>query len=325
MKGILIIRGGAIGDFICTLPVVSALRQALPETPLSLLSYSRVLPLADATGSFTQLRSIESRSFAGFFAHRATLDPEWVEYFGSFGMILSFLYDPDEILANNLKRCQVKTILTLDPRPVDRHITEHLCSLLNRVAIFPENFAPSLELKGAPDTPGGPGPVVIHAGSGSEKKNWAINNWRSILNYLVSSGRKVAIIEGEADVSRTRELLAGVSSPLVSIVREKNLLEIASLLRSAQLFIGHDSGITHLASALGKPVIALFGPTHPHLWSPRGGPARILWKNRVWDASSSSPLELEEISVDDNSPELVKATVEQMLDQEPGDRRQEKN
>ena len=87
------IRGGAIGDFICTMPVVAALRQALPETPLSLLSYDRVLPLAGATGSFAHLRSIERRAFAGFFAAqkctkigtplrglRSELDKEWVEF-----------------------------------------------------------------------------------------------------------------------------------------------------------------------------------------------------------------------------------------------------
>lgn len=326
MKGILIIRGGAIGDFICTMPVVAALRQALPETPLSLLSYDRVLPLAGATGSFAHLRSIERRAFAGFFAAqkctkigtplrglRSELDKEWVEFFGSFGMILSFLYDPDEILADNLKRCQVKTVLTLDPRPVDRHVSEHLCSILNRVAIFPENFSPALVLQDAPPPVSAPGPIVLHAGSGSERKNWSIENWRKILEFLISRGLSVTVIEGEADARRTSQLLSGIHSPLVSVVRNKPLLQIASVLRPARIFVGHDSGITHLAAALGTPTIALFGPTHPHLWAPRGDRTKVLWKNKVWEPKTSSPLQMEEISVDDNSPELVKAEVTELL------------
>ncbi len=314
MKGILIIRGGAIGDFICTMPVVAALRQALPGTPLSLLSYDRVLPLAGATGSFMHLRSIESQAFAGFFASRSQLNEEWVEFFGSFGMILSFLYDPDEILAENLKRCRVKTVLTLDPRPVDRHVSEHLCSILNLIAIFPENFSPTLALQNIAAPTTSAGDVVLHAGSGSEKKNWSIDNWRKILKLLVSRGVPVTVIEGEADVERTSQLLSGMSSPQVSVMRNKSLLEIASVLCRARIFVGHDSGITHLAAALGTTTLALFGPTHPHLWAPRGEKTKILWKNKVWEPETSSPLQLEEISVDDNSLELVKAEVERMLD-----------
>lgn len=314
MKQILIIRGGAIGDFICTLPVVSALRKSLPETPLSLLSYDRVLPLATASGAFSDVRSIESRAFAGFFSARGELDEDWMEYFRSFGMVISFLYDPDEILANNLKRCRIKTVLTLDPRPTDRHITEHLSAVLNRVAIIPEDFSPTLDLKNAPASPATPASVAVHCGSGSEKKNWSITNWRKILEFLISRDLPVVVIEGEADAERTSKLLSGFSSPRLSVVRNKTLLEVASILRSSRLFIGHDSGITHLASALGTPCLALFGPSHPHLWSPRSKQARVLWKNTIWEPKNSSPLQLEEISVDDNSPELVKAQLTEMLE-----------
>lgn len=325
VKGILVIRGGAIGDFICTMPVVSALRKALPLTPLSLVSYDRVLPLARATGCFAGTRSIESRGFAGFFGAQKCakigaplrdlrqLDPDWMEFFGSFGMIISFLYDPDEVLEQNLSRCRVKTILTMDPRPVDRHVCEHLCSILNRVAIFPERFDPSIDLAGCgPSAPAEA--VAIHVGSGSAKKNWALSRWRDLLKFLLSRGLPVKVIEGEADAERTSQLLEGIDRTRIDVIRAKPLLEVASILRSVRLFIGHDSGITHLASAVGAPTLALFGPTHPHLWSPRGNQARVLWKNRVWDPATSSPLETAEISVDDNSLDLVKAEVERMLD-----------
>jgi len=228
--------------------------------------------------------------------------------------VISFLYDPDEILATNVKRCQVKTVLTMDPRPTDRHVTEHLCSILNRVAIFAEDLSPELSLKVPSAESPARADVALHCGSGSEKKNWAIENWRELLKFLVARGHHVTVIEGEADTERTAQLLKGISSPLLSVIRNKSLLEVAGAIQSARLFIGHDTGITHLAASLDVPTIALFGPSNPHLWAPRARHGRVLWKNAVWDPKTSSPLQLAEISVDDNSPELVKAEVAKALD-----------
>ena len=273
-----------------------------------------MLPLARATESFTELRSLENRAFAGFFAARAELNPEWMSFFGSFGMILSFLYDPDEILSTNLKRCAVETVVSLDPRPTDRHISRHLCSILDSVGIAVASYAPVLKF-GCRPTPIPRGDQVsLHPGSGSEKKNWALDRWISILEFLAGRNIPMTLLSGEADEERTRHILAGFRSPLLTVVRNRPLLEVATLLQSARLFIGHDSGITHLAAALQAPTLALFGPTNPCLWAPANPGTRVLWKNRIWYAENASLLELGEISVDENSPELVKAQITELLE-----------
>src|SRR5580704_9064672 len=100
----LVIRGGAIGDFILTLPVLAALRGQFPRTEIELLGYPHIAQLALAGGLVRRVQSIEARSLAGFFARNGELAPELMEYFAGFHLIISFLYDPDEIFQANLSR-----------------------------------------------------------------------------------------------------------------------------------------------------------------------------------------------------------------------------
>ena len=87
MSKILVIRGGAIGDFILTLPVLSALRQQFPNAKLEVLGYPHIAQLAVAGGLADAVRSIEARPLAGFFARGGILEPELQEYFASFAII----------------------------------------------------------------------------------------------------------------------------------------------------------------------------------------------------------------------------------------------
>lgn len=69
---------------------------------------------------------------------------------------------------------------------------------------------------------------------------------------------------------------AGPEDHLPNAVRFDNLYELACWLATARLYIGNDSGITHLAAAVGTRVIALFGPTDPSIWAPRGQNVRVI-------------------------------------------------
>jgi heptosyltransferase III len=96
--------------------------------------------------------------------------------------------------------------------------------------------------------------VAIHPFSGSAKKNWPLDRFRELARRLDAPAH----------------WCAGPQEPLEDAVRFDDLYDLACWLRSARLYIGNDSGITHLAAAVGTPVIALFGPTDPAIWAPRG-------------------------------------------------------
>lgn len=146
---ILIIRGGAIGDFILTLPVFAALREQFPSAPLEVLAYSNVTPLAMAAGLVDHVRSIESRALAGFFARNGELDENLSDYFASFAIIISFLYDPDDIFKTNVGRCSKAQFIHGPHRPDEKrqlHATSVLLQPLERLAIFDPDPVPKLRI-----------------------------------------------------------------------------------------------------------------------------------------------------------------------------------
>jgi len=102
--------------------------------------------------------------------------------------------------------------------------------------------------------------VVIQPFSGGDSKNWALDRFRDLASRL----------------SLAVEWCAGPEEELAEAVRFENLLDLAGWIASAQLYIGNDSGITHLAAAAGARVVALFCKTDPEIWGPRGEKARVV-------------------------------------------------
>src|SRR2546423_2485576 len=96
---ILIIRGGAIGDFILTLPALKALRDAYPGAVLEILGYKHIAAVAEQRFYAEAVRSVEYGPLSGFFAQHPALDLELSGYFGRFDLVIRYLFDPDGIFA----------------------------------------------------------------------------------------------------------------------------------------------------------------------------------------------------------------------------------
>jgi heptosyltransferase-2 len=97
MNRILVISGGAIGDFILTLPALKALRDTWPQAHMEILGYKHIAVLAENRFYAQALRSIEYGPLARFFARNSAVPTELADYFASFDFIISYLYDPDQI------------------------------------------------------------------------------------------------------------------------------------------------------------------------------------------------------------------------------------
>lgn len=275
---ILIIRGGAIGDFILTLPVFAALRSQFPGAKLHLLGYSRVGQLALDGGLVDEIRPIESRALAGFFARSGTLDPEWQDYFASFAVIISYLYDPDEFFQTNVTKGSQARFIVGSHRPDDAakiHATDVLLKPLERLAIFGADRAAKLHLPCPP--PKKPVTLAFHPGSGSERKNWAEENWALLLKHLVErTGANLLLVGGEAEGDRLERLAGRLPPSRIEMARNLPLTELAARLSVCAGFIGHDSGITHLAGALGLRGVVLWGETVREVWAPLSPTLKIL-------------------------------------------------
>lgn len=281
----LVIRGGAIGDFIMTLPAIGALRERWPEAHIEILGYPHIIELAHQRYYADAIRSIEARAMAGFFVPGGPLDRDLVAYFGSFHVVVSYLYDPDEIFAANVRRCGVRQYLACSPRVTNRPAAEHYCQPLESLAVYvtdpcPRVF-PSDADRAAADRILGEWRderlAMIHPGSGSPRKNWPVGKFAAVARWVTEQlGCRVLVLEGEADHEVARQLATYVTDLPVQWVRGLRLVEVAAVMQRCRLYIGNDSGPTHLAAASGAPTVAIFGPVSSAVWRPRGAHVRVV-------------------------------------------------
>ena len=278
---ILVIRGGAIGDFILTLPAIAALRQQFPQAHLEVLGYPHIVQLAVAGGLVDRTQAIEARGLAGFFARHGELSEDLRDYFSEFDLIVSYLYDPDEIFRTNVARCSPAQFIAGPHRPDEMeriHATQVYLKPLERLAIFDANPVPHLSVNPHPSTVN---QLAVHPGSGSERKNWPEAKWAGLMGQLVEvSNLDLLLVGGEAEGERLERLGSGLPPVRCELARSLPLAELAERLESCVGFVGHDSGISHLAAALGLPCLILWPDTIEEIWRPRGARVTVVREAR---------------------------------------------
>lgn len=270
MPRLLVIRGGAIGDFILTLPALRLLRQSVPRAHLEVLGYPGIAGLAVKAGLAESVRSLGDPRLARLFARNAELAPDLADYLRSFTLVVSFLFDPDGILKANLEALGVGTLISCPHRvmPGQGHAAQQLARPLERLAMFLEEPGWRAPLFPASPARRPPRRVAIHPGSGSLTKNWPVDRWLKLAGEIQAARPEVEVclISGEAETERGT-LPGGLEDRFIRW-HGLPLTELADLLATCDLFLGHDSGISHLASACGVPCVQLFGPTDPATWAP---------------------------------------------------------
>lgn len=272
----LIIRGGALGDLLLTLPVLASLREAAPGSRLELLAYPGPSAVARAAGLADAVRTIEYGPLAGFFSRGATLDPALSAYFASFDLVLSYLYDPDAIFSENLRASGVRRLVQCPHRvTAGSHAIDQLAAPLQELSLPMTGRAVRLKIVAAPTQ----NVVAFHPGSGSPTKNWPTSRWRELAGLLLSAlpdTTKLAVIGGEADAVALEGLRPLANDGRIVFWENLPLPELAARLAGSLCYIGHDTGVSHLAAAAGAPSLLLFGPTDPGVWAPPHEQVRIL-------------------------------------------------
>ena len=280
---ILVIRGGAIGDFILTLPALRAIRNAFPQAKVEILGYPNIADLARFAGLADDAKAIEAPALAGFFAAQGTLDEDWMEYFGRFDVILSYLYDPDGIFQNNVRRCRpgnsesdadAKTLTFIQGihRPDESgnvHAAEVLLEPLKRLAIFAADSRPQIQIpRRISDC--NRSWLALHPGSGGLSKNWPVEHWRQMIAQIqAKTNWNLLLVGGEAERETFQRLEPALDDSRSRLEFCAPLPQLASLLAECGGFIGHDSGISHLAAAVGLPGLVLWGESKETVWRPR--------------------------------------------------------
>lgn len=259
----MIIRSGGLGDFVLTLPLLEALA-ARPE-PTILVSRSSYHDLIRDDGLCDAFVDIDSSLFSSFFG---APQPRLRELCAD-AAIYSFLPDTDQAMASAARRHGAASFTLVDPRPeTPPHIaarTFAACGLA-----LPSDFPGQPALRPAP--PVGADRLWLHPGSGSPAKNASIDYFAALAtDWAAARGREIVVSFGEADLA----LLEGARSrfahlPCDFLVCPSLVVLRRRLAAQAAKFVGNDSGVTHLAAALGIPTVVVYTVTDPAVWRPVG-------------------------------------------------------
>ncbi len=279
----LVLRGGAIGDFIMTLPVLQALREQWADAYIELIGYPHIANLALAANLVDHVDSLDRAGIARFFTPTPTFSEEQAAHIRSFDVVFTFLHDPDEFVRDNLRAAGAQMIVYGSPIVTEGHAADHLIKPLESLAIYASGRAPRLALGETHRArmrdwlerhECAARPLALHPGSGSPRKNWPTDRFVELARLADSEGYHPIFIIGEADDAPARVLNATASK--FPLLEDATLVEVAGVLSQCAAYVGNDSGITHVAAAVGIPVIALFGETDPGRWGPRGENVRII-------------------------------------------------
>jgi len=258
MRKILVLRGGALGDFIVTLPALVLLRRRWPHATIELVGNATAAALGVNAGLLNRVHSQHESRWSALY-HSAPLPAPVTAELASFDLVLNFWPDPDQTITQHFREFAATIFLTSSALPALAPAAAHYCEALRTLGLTPESFF-HLLVAPAPD----PHLVALHPGSGSPQKNWPLSHWIELAAWLRSTqDAELLIITGEADSAATAALapfgLPAHALPLSALVER---------FKTCRLFLGHDSGISHLAAACDVPSILLFGPTNPSIWAP---------------------------------------------------------
>jgi ADP-heptose:LPS heptosyltransferase len=306
LTSILVIHQGAIGDLIVSLPVLRTLRHTFPEAGVEMWGYPDTLRLVEKRFYADSIVSIDRREMVQCYREAAVLDAQMKSRLMAFDLIVVFGKVKNTFFHNirNSGAQRVIHITTFPPPDGKTHVIDYQLSQLEELGVTAQDRTPAV-FPGEGDCARATSlfkekhlsrsflTIAVHIGSGSAKKSWPPLSFARLTEKLdKEDGARIILPLGPADTDAARNFFSLISPDMVVPLENLPLSEVAAVLRRCDLYVGSDSGITHLAAAVGIPVVALFGPTHPRVWGPRGKRVTIVHAGRQCSPCSREELRM---------------------------------
>lgn len=278
----------ALGDFALILPLLRGLDG--PTTLVTPWSRGR---LAAALIDSVSAMDIEMFEFTRLYSETGphTLGPLVADLFDAATTMISFVNDRDDFWAANVvrlaPRANVVCLATRPPADLEHECRGHVVDwhaqelMSHGITATDPGVAPT----GDPA-----GPIVVHPGSGGREKCWPRERFEQLMDRLHAARRPVRVIYGEAEVSRWPRPVLDRWHTDYHAVGCGSLESLVEQMLGASRYLGNDAGPTHLAAQLGLPTTALFGPTDPAVWAPRGPSVEVI--------APDSPMAMQWLDVD---------------------------
>jgi lipopolysaccharide heptosyltransferase I len=290
-RRVLIIKLGSIGDVVHTLPAVSALKQAWPETTVDWVVERKARVVLEGNPQIAEIIEVDT--------HRWRKSPlqgkNWREIRTTLQRLRGKKYDLAldfqglwksaalgwfsgarqlaGLDAGALKEpgCRLFYHLKVNPASGNRHVIEIYNDLVRAFGVpvsgysFPLAVSPEDELwvEAQVESMASAGFAVINPGGGWPTKNWDAANYGRLCHRIHQELELPCVITWGPGEEGLRDLLLENCPPPAPLAIPTTIPQLVALVRRARVFIGGDTGPMHLAAAVGTPIVALFGPTDP--------------------------------------------------------------
>ncbi len=279
-----VVRSGGLGDTMLMLPTLQSLLRECAEAELTFVGSAwaeAVLPLVPFP---LRLVRFDSPEMTPLFAPDCRHDP--VGAFRKADTVVVYSVRAGDPLVENARRlCPGPVIWRSVHPPAGKHAAVHFAGAFSAQAGHVQNLSdPPLSVpcnlrheatrwlheRGAETGSA----LAVHPGSGGRRKCWPLERFAVVAEEL---GLPVVAIEGPADAEACRNFAEALPSERRPVVaRNLSIPPLGALLQQCRIFLGNDSGVSHLAAALGTPTVAVFGPTDPVVWRPLGQRVQIV-------------------------------------------------
>lgn len=283
VRSILIWHQGALGDLLLAGPALMAVRRRYPRASIIGLGHPERWGLLARTLSLDEVWDSGESGWAQLFAE-SPLSPQLSTRLARFQLTLVFTANSETPVPRRLRAAGIPAVCRVPSFPEDGH--ESVAALQARhltglgLGAAPDGFHLSLPepADDLPELSGSNAWLAVAPGSGQAAKNWPLAHYYEVSRTLAWEYKLgVVWLMGPAEAAWLPYLRGLAAAQGHLLLTGAPLARVAAVLSRCRLFLGNDSGLTHLAAALGGPaVLALFGPTDPAVWAPPGRQVRVL-------------------------------------------------
>ncbi|MGH7398651.1 MAG: glycosyltransferase family 9 protein, partial [Candidatus Rokuibacteriota bacterium] len=249
-----------------------------PEAPITFVGQPRLGRLLVELGLAQHARAFDGFGLEALFVD-APAPSALAETLTGFGRVVSWFGARDETYRRRLRALVPRAIVAPpvpdDETPVWRHLVATLApwDLALPTRTDPIPLAPTLAERGR--RLAGPA-LVVHPGSGGDWKRWPAERFAAVIQALRRRHPvDVLVHQGPADGPAAAHLLALLGEPAAALI-EPELTRLAAVLGTARTYLGGDSGVSHLAAAVGAPSVVLFPPSTRRRWAPWSPTAAVI-------------------------------------------------
>ena len=279
---LVVLRALGLGDLLTAVPALRALARAFPGHHRVLAAPRALAPLAELTGAIDELVDT---------APLTPLAPELCDADVAVNLHGRGPQSHELLLASGPRRL---IAFGRPPHPVWRsgeHEVARWCRLLAQSGIPADPADLAIAVPGLPGPAAAVGATLIHPGAASGARRWPPERWAEVALAERAAGRRVAITGSAAERPLAHRVARAAGLPDDAVLAGRtDLLELTAAVAAAARVTCGDTGVAHLATALGIPSVVLFGPTPPAEWGPpQNGLHVALWAGRRGDPHADEP------------------------------------